>query len=140
MRLNHPNDELGSHLLLMLPQAIVHEIDLSSPLMPPLVFATATKLYSNTLGEDQEDSSETIPLFPEVSNRSPRKTGSYSDTRSFFAKTPSPAASRSTSQSISQSSAEYVKPTLNQSLPPFIHNSSKNTNISTDKNSMIDLI
>jgi hypothetical protein len=35
MRLNHPNDELGSMLLLLLPQLVVHEIDAASPLMPP---------------------------------------------------------------------------------------------------------
>ena len=35
MRLNHPNDELGGMLLLCLPQTIVHEIDIGSPLMPP---------------------------------------------------------------------------------------------------------
>lgn len=28
MRLNHPNDELGSMLLLMTPQMIVHELDI----------------------------------------------------------------------------------------------------------------
>jgi potassium inwardly-rectifying channel subfamily J len=35
MRLNHPNDELGGMLLLCLPQLIVHELDVMSPLMPP---------------------------------------------------------------------------------------------------------
>ncbi len=35
LRLNHPNDELGGMLLLMLPQVVVHEIDDQSPLMPP---------------------------------------------------------------------------------------------------------
>jgi hypothetical protein len=38
MRLNHPNDELGAMLLLMLPQVVVHEIDITSPLMPPPVW------------------------------------------------------------------------------------------------------
>jgi hypothetical protein len=38
MRLNHPNDELGSMLLLMMPQVVVHELDSSSPLMPPPVW------------------------------------------------------------------------------------------------------
>lgn len=28
MRLNHPNDELGSMLLLMTPQMVVHELDI----------------------------------------------------------------------------------------------------------------
>ena len=35
MRLNHPDDELGSMLLLALPQCVVHEINAWSPLMPP---------------------------------------------------------------------------------------------------------
>lgn len=34
MRLNHPNDDLGSMLLMCLPQVVVHELDASSPLMP----------------------------------------------------------------------------------------------------------
>lgn len=45
MRLNHPNDELNGMLLLMLPQVIVHEIDESSPFMPP-------PLWYTTSGED----------------------------------------------------------------------------------------
>lgn len=36
MRLTHPNDELGSKLLLSTPQIIVHEIDDFSPLLPPV--------------------------------------------------------------------------------------------------------
>jgi potassium inwardly-rectifying channel subfamily J len=35
LRLNHPNDDLGSMLLMCLPQVVVHEIDASSTLMPP---------------------------------------------------------------------------------------------------------
>jgi len=35
MRLNHPNDELNGMILMCMPQIIVHEIDASSPLMPP---------------------------------------------------------------------------------------------------------
>lgn len=35
MRLQHPNDELGGMLLLVLPQLIVHRIDAWSPLCPP---------------------------------------------------------------------------------------------------------
>lgn len=35
LRLNHPNDDLGSMLLMCLPQVVVHEIDASSSLMPP---------------------------------------------------------------------------------------------------------
>ena len=31
LRLNHPNDDLGSMLLMCLPQVVVHEIDASSP-------------------------------------------------------------------------------------------------------------
>jgi hypothetical protein len=30
-----PNDELGTMLLVMLPEIVVPEIDISSPLMPP---------------------------------------------------------------------------------------------------------
>lgn len=41
MRLNHPNDELGSMMLLYLPQVIVHEIDAWSPLMPPPAWVSA---------------------------------------------------------------------------------------------------
>lgn len=40
MRLNHPNDELGAMLLLMLPQVVVHELDVASPLMPPPLWVT----------------------------------------------------------------------------------------------------
>ena len=32
MRLSHPNDDLGSRILLSLPQVIVHDIDDFSPL------------------------------------------------------------------------------------------------------------
>ena len=35
MRLNYPNDELGGMLIMCLPQVVVHEIDIWSPLMPP---------------------------------------------------------------------------------------------------------
>lgn len=42
MRLNHPNDELGGMLLLMLPQLVVHELDAASPLMPPAVWHSIT--------------------------------------------------------------------------------------------------
>eukprot|EP01035_Chromulina_nebulosa_P018187 gene18187-23846_t len=35
LRITHPSDERGSMLLLCLPQVIVHEINESSPLMPP---------------------------------------------------------------------------------------------------------
>lgn len=38
MRLNHPNDELGGMLLLMMPQVVVHELDSTSPLMPPPIW------------------------------------------------------------------------------------------------------
>ncbi len=39
MRLNHPNDDLGGMLFMCLPQVVVHELDASSPLMPPPVWA-----------------------------------------------------------------------------------------------------
>ena len=45
MRLNHPNDELGSMLLLCLPQVVVHEIDLWSPLYPPPLWASERELH-----------------------------------------------------------------------------------------------
>jgi hypothetical protein len=35
LRVNHPNDDTGSMLLMCLPQVVVHEIDASSALMPP---------------------------------------------------------------------------------------------------------
>lgn len=35
MRTNHPNDELGGMLLLLLPSTVVHHVDAWSPLMPP---------------------------------------------------------------------------------------------------------
>jgi hypothetical protein len=41
MRLNHPNDELGAMLLLMVPQVVVHELDATSPLMPPPMWISA---------------------------------------------------------------------------------------------------
>ena len=41
MRLNHPNDELGGMLLLMVPQVVVHELDATSPLMPPPMWISA---------------------------------------------------------------------------------------------------
>ncbi|CAN0450442.1 unnamed protein product, partial [Scytosiphon promiscuus] len=34
MRLQHPDDELGANLLLVLPQTVVHRIDAWSPMMP----------------------------------------------------------------------------------------------------------
>eukprot|EP01147_Barroeca_monosierra_P002434 gene2434-5374_t len=37
MRLTHPNDELGSMLLLSLPDQVIHHIDAWSPLMPQTV-------------------------------------------------------------------------------------------------------
>lgn len=46
MRLNHPDDSLGGMLLMCLPQVIVHEIDCSSPLMPPPHWASASEKYS----------------------------------------------------------------------------------------------
>jgi hypothetical protein len=43
MRLNRPNDELGTMLLLMFPEIVVPEIDISSPLMsPPLRISRRT--------------------------------------------------------------------------------------------------
>ena len=45
MRLNHPNDELGGMLLLCLPQLVVHEIDLWSPLYPPPLWASEGELH-----------------------------------------------------------------------------------------------
>ena len=33
--MNHPNDTTGGMILLLLPQIIIHEINESSPLMPP---------------------------------------------------------------------------------------------------------
>jgi hypothetical protein len=35
MRINHPDDELGGMILMCMPQIVVHELDASSPLMPP---------------------------------------------------------------------------------------------------------
>ncbi|CAN0337029.1 unnamed protein product, partial [Discosporangium mesarthrocarpum] len=35
MRLQHPDDELGAPLLLVVPQTVVHRIDTWSPMMPP---------------------------------------------------------------------------------------------------------
>jgi hypothetical protein len=48
MRLNHPNDELGGMLLLCLPQIVVHEIDLWSPLYPPPVWASEKEAFQWT--------------------------------------------------------------------------------------------
>jgi len=43
MRLNHPNDETGSMILMCMPQLVVHEIDASSPLYPPPRWIEARK-------------------------------------------------------------------------------------------------
>jgi hypothetical protein len=61
MRLNHPNDELGGMLLLMLPQVVVHEIDASSPLMPPPYWSTidGTRPGNTTSGLGSVDSNTT---------------------------------------------------------------------------------
>lgn len=93
MRLNHPNDELGSGLLLCLPQVVVHEMDISSPLVPPAVWASATKLHhwkqedlkqrrgvgtsESVLEVDlpSASKSEHTPRFPEVAMRSPARVG-----------------------------------------------------------------
>lgn len=93
MRLNHPNDELGSGLLLCLPQVVVHEMDSASPMMPPAVWADATKFHrwkqehlkqrrtggtsvdKSVLGELNNSvcgsPDEYVPQFPEVVSRSP---------------------------------------------------------------------
>jgi hypothetical protein len=92
MRLNHPNDELGSGLLLCLPQVVVHEMDSASPLVPPAVWASATKMHrwrredlkprrragtsvdESVLMEPNgtpEGSPEQAPRFPEVTVRTP---------------------------------------------------------------------
>lgn len=42
MRLSHPNDELGGMLLLCLPQLIVHEMNPTSPLVPPPIWYSST--------------------------------------------------------------------------------------------------
>ena len=42
MRLSHPNDELGGMLLLCLPQLIVHEMNSSSPLVPPPIWYSSS--------------------------------------------------------------------------------------------------
>lgn len=53
MRLSHPNDELGGMLLLCLPQLVVHELDDSSPLVPPLSWRLPTG--SEEEGEEEGD-------------------------------------------------------------------------------------
>jgi hypothetical protein len=47
LRLNHPNDDLGSMLLMCLPQVVVHEIDASSSLMPPPRWQETLPLMEN---------------------------------------------------------------------------------------------
>lgn len=49
MRLSHPDDSLGGMLLLMLPQLVVHELDATSPLMPPPYWIARTA--SNIAGK-----------------------------------------------------------------------------------------
>ena len=42
MRLSFPNDALGGLLIMCLPQVIVHEVDVWSPLMPPPIWRSIT--------------------------------------------------------------------------------------------------
>lgn len=52
MRLQHPDDELGSNLLLVLPQIVVHRIDAWSPLMPPPRWMSSHGLVQWGIHED----------------------------------------------------------------------------------------
>src|SRR3546814_712364 len=46
MRLTHPDDDLGSMLLLVFPSVVVHAIDFHSPFMPPPLWLSATGAVS----------------------------------------------------------------------------------------------
>jgi hypothetical protein len=87
MRLNHPNDELGSMLLLMVPQVVVHELDLGSPLMPPPLWTT---------GRTGEEMRWEPPCYRHL-KRSYRPQGSGEGSHHS-----SPVAAQSKPQSISQ--------------------------------------
>jgi hypothetical protein len=54
MRLQHPDDELGSQLLLVLPQVVVHRIEAWSPLMPPPRWVSEHGLVTWGLHPDTE--------------------------------------------------------------------------------------
>ena len=53
MHLNHPNDDLGGMLFMCLPQVVVHELDASSPLMPPPVWEEKRDVSAATAGPAQ---------------------------------------------------------------------------------------
>jgi len=96
MRLNHPNDELNGMILMCMPQIIVHEIDASSPLMPPPRWMQHQDANGNSIRHDwkppvydfafkHDESKTTIPItareydaavlndlaFPSVCHRNP---------------------------------------------------------------------
>lgn len=59
MRIHSPSDELGSMLLLSLPQIVAHEINEKSPLMPPSNWiSTSSNLYANA--DEEYNIQETI--------------------------------------------------------------------------------
>jgi potassium inwardly-rectifying channel subfamily J len=73
MRLNHPNDELGGMLLLCLPQTIVHEIDICSPLMPPPKWYSCeeSKTYEWTpYVNNNNNNNKEFTDFPDINTRS----------------------------------------------------------------------
>ncbi|CAN0068669.1 unnamed protein product, partial [Sphacelaria rigidula] len=53
MRLQHPDDELGGNLLLVLPQTVVHRIDAWSPMMPPPRWISANGMVQWGLHQDK---------------------------------------------------------------------------------------
>lgn len=117
MRLNHPNDELGGMLLLCLPQTIVHEIDVWSPLYPPPVWASAKELHRWTplahrpipadLFPNPSDNSDSNKPTPFVTREVDELFGSESfpATKRYSGDATSPYASQTTRSSYSSTSS-----------------------------------
>jgi potassium inwardly-rectifying channel subfamily J len=70
MRLNHPNDELGGMLLLCLPQTIVHEIDICSPLMPPPKWYSCEESKTYEWTPYVNNNNKEFTDFPDINTRS----------------------------------------------------------------------
>ncbi|CAM9948769.1 unnamed protein product, partial [Laminaria digitata] len=54
MRLQHPDDELGGNMLLVIPQMVVHRIDAWSPMMPPPRWNSSHGLVQWGLHQDRD--------------------------------------------------------------------------------------
>ena len=126
---------VGSNLLLYLPQVVIHELDISSPLVPSAIWATASKLYYYNFNFNEEEAvnSETspnpgkpssdispansaIPTFPEFCPRSARKLHSSVDGKESASPnssdmgTPPPAlkSSKSPNLNVQKGERQYI--------------------------------